>query len=64
MSDAPFTVELSAGTPERMDGLCPICLLPSLWRVPVLILSPQGASEVGHIEICDGCEVDDNEEAP
>lgn len=57
----PFTIDLTAGEPRRMDELCDRCYLPTMWYVPVLIISEHGANEVGHIEQCEDCDTEEDE---
>jgi hypothetical protein len=48
-------VELLPGEPERVDGLCPTCLLPALWRVSISAVYMGGIRDYGMVEFCEEC---------
>lgn len=62
MSEPPFTIELSAGVPRKVDEPCQFCQRWTIWHVPVLIISEHGANEVGHIEQCEICDTEEDDE--
>lgn len=57
----PFTIELAAGTPRKVDDPCPTCHRWTMWHIPVLIISEHGASEAGQIEQCEICDTAEDE---
>lgn len=52
-----LVVQLVAGTPRRIDGLCCRCLLPALIEVPVLSLTLAGVTPFGVTRWCTDCQV-------
>lgn len=48
-------IEVLPGTPERVDGLCPTCLLPALWRVSISAVYLGGICDYGMVEFCEEC---------
>ena len=50
-----MSVRLDIGEPAPIDGLCPVCFLPSLFEVPLFVLSAAGVSRLTSVTICQGC---------
>ena len=54
----PLVIHVVLGTPVRVDGLCPVCALPSLHEVPAFLLHDSGPQQLAVVTVCaDGCDL-------
>lgn len=51
---ARSVIHLWAKQPTRTDGLCTTCWLPSLWLIPMLIVTTHGITDLT-ATYCDNC---------
>lgn len=47
---------LETGTPRRVDELCPKCFLPTMFEVPLYLVTEAGVSPLGSWTGCPDCD--------
>lgn len=58
MTDQRAHIHITAGAASRLDALCPTCLKPSMWRVPLYWLRGCSVGAIGHRDMCDDCDIE------
>lgn len=55
MSARKRIVDITSGIPHPVDGLCPNCMLPSLYTLDVFNVSEAGVSVLATLRACSDC---------